>query len=447
MNQATFKIIVCILMISLPVISNEAQDSTWTFDECIHYALSRNIDIQKAELVTQQNEVSYNQTKYNRLPSVEASVSHNTGWEKNRDQETNEYGPYSGSSSMNYGINSSVKLFNGFKINTQIKKSQLDLQSGKYYSQKIKESIELNILEAYLSIMYAQEEVNNAYEQLETTQEQLTLAKEKMNVGIISKSDYLQIESEYASEKLTLANANSSLTMAKVNLMQLMELPVTDDFTIATPDVDLLLQQDYEHVTSAIYSEALEVKPEIKEAKLNTESVKLDQKIARADLFPSLNMSAGASTGWSDNITGYNYSSQLENRLAPYVGVSMNIPIFQKNQVKTNITSAKISYNNAILEEMETKNNLRKVIEQAVVDANTARAEYQACIEQYEAIKESYQVAENKFELGLINSVEFLIIRNDLIMAESNLLQSKFKLIYSHKVIDFYKGSSVSLTA
>ncbi len=429
----------------LHIISN-AQDSIWTFEECINYALRENIDVQKAKNITRQNEVNYNQSKSNRIPTLEASVSHNLGWASEYNQETNEYGSMNSSNSTNYGINSGVTLFNGFKLKARVKKSQLDLQSGNYYSEKIKESVELSILEAYLNILYAKEEVSNAQKQIESTQEQLVLAEERMKVGIISTSDYLQIKSELATEKLTLANARSSLTMAKVTLMQLMELPLTDDFAVVVPDVDQWLILYDELDAAVIYDEALQIKPEVKEAELNAESVKLDEQIARAGLFPSISMNAGVSTGWMDNITGYNYTSQLENRFNPYIGLSLSVPIFQKNQARTDIKTAQISYHDAILEETRVKNNLRKEIEQAVTDAITAKAQYEASIEQYEAIKESYLVALEKYELGIINSVDFMIIKNDFIVAQSNLIQTKYNLVFGIKVIDFYQGNPIRLT-
>lgn len=434
------------LLLFLIFLKSQAQDKGWTFEDCINQALTNNIDVKQAALRVEQDNIEYNQSRSNRLPSITASANYNLVWTKTYNSEMQEYSSLHNTSNTSYGINSSVSLFNGFKMKNEIEQSELLSQGSKYYSERIKESIEINILNAYLSILYTMEEVNNAFKQLEATKEQLMLAEERMKLGIISKSDYLQIKSALATEKLTLANANSVLTMEKVSLMQLMEVPVTKDFNITTPDITEILSQESDLNTLTIYKEALLNKPQIKEAELNVKSVMLDKKIAKASYYPVLSFSAGVSTVWWESTTAYNYTSQLNNLIAPTLGLNLSIPVFQKNQIQTNIKTAQIAINSAKLDEINIKNNLRKEIEQAVIDIYTTKTQYQANIEQYEATKELYIVAAEKFELEIINSVDFMIIKNDMIISESNLLQTKYKLIFSHKILDFYRGIPVSLT-
>lgn len=423
-----------------------SQDSIWTLERCINYALEKNIAIQQADWTVQQNEVSYQQSKSNRLPSVNASADYNYNLGKTYNQIDNSYGAYNGTNSTSYGINSNLVLYNGHKMAAQIEQSSLNLQSGKFYSARIRESIVLNVLNAYLQILYAQEAVGNARKQIERTQQQMQLTEERMYLGIIARSDYLQIKSQLAREKLTLANADRTLTMARVTMMQLLELPVKDGFAIATPDLDAQLNTVPDTATDSIFSKALGIKPQIKEAELKVQSVMLDEKIARADRLPSLSLTTGISTGWSDNIAGVNYPSQVSNRVSPYAGVKLSIPIFQKYQVRSNIASAKISLSKAQLAETDTRNSLRKEIEQAVADASAAEANYQASTEQYEAAKESYAVAAERFDAGILNSIDYMTVKNEMILAESNLIQSRYNLVFTTKLIDYYKGIPVSLT-
>ncbi len=433
------------LMLFSFVFGAQAQTKSWTLKDCIDYALSRNIDVRKSYLSTQGNELSLEQSKANILPSLTGSAGKNLNWSKSYHSETDQYGSLSGSNNTSYGLNSSITLFNGFKMKTSIEQAKLNLESGKYYSETVKESMELNILNAYLQILYAQESVNNAQEQIKSTTEQLAFAEERLNVGVISNADYLQIKSELASEKLTLANAKSTLSIAKVNLMQLMELPVDDRFEIAIPDLSHLLELKEQVEAENIYEQALGFKPEIKQAALALESVKLDEKVARAGMLPQLSLSAGLSTGWSNQINGFNYAEQLKNAITPSVGLTLSVPVFRNKEAQINIRQAKIAANDAELDEINTKNELRKKIEQACVDVETAASQYQASLELYESAKESYQVAAEKYELGLLNSVDFLSVKTDLITSESELVQSKYNFIFSNKILDFYKGISISL--
>ncbi len=433
------------LLIIFSGFNGKAQNKIWTLEECINYALSKNIQIQKADLSSDRNKLYSDQSQVNRLPSVNASVRQNFNWYKGFDSSTGGYGSSNGSNSTNYSVSSNVSLYNGEKLTNKIKQAELDLQSGHYYSESVKESVGLNILNAYLQVLYAYENVSNAEKQIESTTEQLALAKERMDLGVISMSDYLQIKSELASEKSTLASAQSQLSINKVTLMQLMELPVDANFAVSSPNLDSLLIESGQPDALEIYNLALGIKPQIKNAELNKESAQLDVKIAKADFIPSLSMDAGLSSGYSSLTTNSGYTSQLKDKINPSVGLSLSIPIFQKKQVKTNVALANISVSDAELDEINTKNQLRKDIEQACVDVVSANSQFIASQEQRQSTQESYDVTTEKYRQGLLNSVDFLIQKTNLITSESKLLQSKFNLIFSYKVLDFYKGIPLAL--
>lgn len=434
----------CFLMI-ISGIDCQAQNKTWKLEDCINYALGKNIQVQKSDLTSNQNQLNSDQAKANRLPSLSAQVSENFNWYKGFDSSTGQYGSSNGSNSTNYGLNTSVSLYNGSKLNAKIKQADLNLQSGKFYSESVKESVGLNILNAYLQVLYAYESVKNAEKQIESTTEQLALAKERMDLGVISSSDYLQIKSELASEKSTLATAQSQLAIDNVTLEQLMELPVDPNFSISSPNLESLLVEFAQPDAQEIYNLALGIKPEIKNIELTKESTALNVKIAKADYIPTISMNAGLSTGYSSLNSGSGYTTQLSDKINPSIGLTLSIPIFQKKQVKTNVGIANIAVSNAELDVVNTKNQLRKEIEQACVNVVSAKSQYIASLEQNQSSKESYDVTNEKFKVGLLNSVDFLVQKTSLITSESKLLQSKFNLIFSFKVLDFYKGVPLTL--
>lgn len=422
-----------------------SQVQVWTLDSCINYALTKNIDVQKSILTYRQSQLYTEQAKASRLPSVNASIVHSQRWSKAVDYETNSYGNMSQTNGTSFSLNSNVVLYNGMKINNQIKQSELNFQSNYYYSERVKESVELNILDAYLQVLYAQESVKNAEKQIDATTEQHDLAKQRLELGIISQSDYLQIKSELASEKLSLANAKSQLAIARVNLMQLMEISVNDSFAIESPNLDEKTKQFEKPVAEQIYTVAEANKPQVKQMELQKESQSYEEKIARADLYPSLSLGAGIGTSYSSDLTTFNYSDQLKNQLSPFVSLTLSIPIFQKKQVKTNIGIARIGMEEANLNLVNTKNELRKEIEQVTVNAIVAQEQFDAGVEEYNVAVEAINVANEKYLHGLMNAVDFLLAKTKLITAESNVLQSKYNLIFSYKVIDFYKGKPLTL--
>lgn len=416
---------------------------TWGLNDCIEYALTQNIEVRKSILTNISNELNATQAINNKLPTLSGSIKQNFSWAKTTvNEETSSN--FSDNNSTNYSVNSSVILYNGSKLNKLIEQAELDMQSGIYNSETIKESISLSILNAYLQLLFTEEQVKNAEKQIEATTEQLNFAAERLKLSIISRSDYLEIKSQLASEKLSEAKAKSQYSIAKITLMQMMELPITDDFTIRHPKSDQTINANISPNASDIYTSALAFKPEIKSAKYQKESAALNQQIAKAGYLPIVTADAGLGTDYSNRLnTGYN--NQLQDKISPSIGLTISIPIFQKKQVKTNVSLAKISYQTTELLEIDTENNLRKEIEQACVDVVSAQIEYEASQEQFAANEESYQLANEKFKNGLINSVDFLFAKTNLIVAESEFLQSKYNLIFNYKILDFHKGNPLTL--
>ncbi len=421
----------------------QKKDTIWTLQSCIQYALQQNIQVQKTSLTNEINKVNANQARESRFPSVNASASQDFYWSKPLGSD-GKYSDYASQNTSSFGINSSVTLYNGGKIRNSIKQSNLNYQAGQFDVETMKESISLNILNAYLQILYAEEQVKNSEKQVEVTADQLRLADERVKLGAISKADYLQVKSQLASEKQTLANAQSLLDIDRVTLMQLMELPVLPDFSITHPELDKLVNSKLKPSADSIFNIALGIKPQIKSSDLNKQSAQLSVNLAKAEFQPQLSLNGGITTGYNNAYnTAYDY--QINNRITPSVGLTLSIPIYQNKLVRSKVEIAKIGTQNAALSEIDTRNQLRKAIEQACVDVSTAEKKYQASLDDYDANQESYQVASEKFNQGLLNSVDYLIQKTNQITAESNLLQAKYNLIFSYKILDFYSGVPLTL--
>ena len=437
MRTKRFITVAAALFISWVAIT--AQTKQWSLTDCIGYALEQNIQVRKAGVSVSLGEVSLQQAKDNLLPSLNASLGENLGWQNvtGTGGETS----WTGSSRTSASLSSGLTLFSGFQLRNRVRLAALDHQSLQYSADQTMESVSLSIMSAYLQVLYSEEQVTNARNQAEATREELALAAERLTLGAIANSDYLQVKTQLASEESSLATAVNNLKMAKLNLMQLMEYPVDETFEIARPDIDAIISTVPAAEAAAVYAEALAVKPQVKIASLNRESASLDLEIAKGGFFPSVSVNAGMSTGFTQ---AAEMGSQLKSGFSPSLGLSASIPIFRNNQNKASVSRAKYGITTAELDELNTRNQLRKEVEQAVLDAESALISYQAALNRYDASAETYSVSEEKFKLGAMNSVDFLIQKTNLTAAESNLLQAKYELVYSHKIIDFYRG--VALT-
>jgi len=438
------------LIVSTGSLLNGQTKKVWSLDDCIQYALEKNIQVQKALVSNSISNEDLNLAKAAKYPSLSGSVRQNFNWNNITDNTTGAT-VFKGTNGVNVSASSGMTVYNGSRLRNAVKQSETNLEADKYNTEVIKETVSLNVLNAYLQVLFAEEQVKNNENQISSLAEQLNLADERLKLGAIATSDYLQVKSLLATEKQTLATAQSQLAINRIELMQLMEYPISSDFQIQYPNLDSLINQKRTPDPVEVYQTALGIKPEVKNAELLKNSSQLSIDIAKAGHYPNISLNTGASSSYSGYQTSFStsykqgsFGSQLSRNISPSIGLSASIPIYLNRQVKTNVEIAKLNLNNAELNEFNTKDVLRKAIEQACQNVVSNQIEYEASLEAYNAVKESFDVASEKYSQGLMGSVDFLIQKTTYISAESTFLQSKYNLIFSYKVLDFYSGQPLS---
>jgi outer membrane protein len=418
------------------------QVKVWSVDDCIKYALEANLQIREAKVSSDMNQQYLLEAKAARYPSLSGTARENLSW-SNQTVAGSEV--YKGANGTTVSLASGTTLYNAARLTNTIRQAEAVYEAGNYNTEVIKETISLNILNAYLQVLYAEEQVKNSQNQISSTAEQLRLAGERLKLGAIANSDYLTVKSQLATENQTLATAKSQLAINRVTLLQLMELPDTVSFGLARPNLDSLIGKNIYPTAAEVYKAALLFKPEIKNADLNTKSAEIGVQLAKAGYFPTVSLSAGLSTNYSSINTASDYGEQVKNNITPTIGLTAAIPIYTDRLAKTNVEVAKLSTKNAQLAEQNTKNVLRKAIEQACLDVISYQTEFESSQEAYLAAKESYEVATEKNLQGIMSSIDFLVQKTAYITAESQFLQAKFALVFSYKILDFYLGKPLTL--
>ncbi len=449
-NRFSILIISCLISIISGCYLN-AQQKVWSVDDCIQYALEKNIQVQQARVSSSISNENLLLAKASWYPYLNSSARNSYNWNNVVNSSTGAT-TFKGTDGVNISASSAITIYNGSKIRNTVKQTETNFEASQYNIEVIKETVSLNVLNAYLQVLYSQEQVKNDTDQIASLAEQLNLASERLKLGAIANSDYLQVKSQLATEKQTLATAQSQLAINRIALMQIMEFPITSNFQIQHPNLDSIINQKRLPDPVEIYQTALGIKPEVKNAELAKKSYQIGIDLAKANYYPTLSANAGISTSYSGYQTSYStsyrpgttFGDQLKNNISPAIGLSASIPIYQNRQVKTGVEVAKLNLNNAELSELNTKDVLRKAIEQACQNVVSNQIEYEASAEAYKAVKESYDVASEKYDRGLMSSVDFLIQKTTFITSQSTFLQSKYALIFSYKILDFYAGQPLS---
>ncbi|NOQ26758.1 MAG: hypothetical protein GQ564_15465 [Bacteroidales bacterium] len=434
-------IVIVIITLCCPLVL-AAQDQLFSLEDCINYALENSTDINRAQNDVVIQNAYLEQSKAARLPNLQLGINqqlNSTGSYNTTNSEWNR----NSNNSINASLSSQVTLYNGLKLKNTILQDQINLEASELNIQTEQELLSLNILSFYIDVLLAKDNLKNSQLQLEATQEQLKYAEARKEAGVISLSDLLNIKSQLAGDKTTFIEAESNLRIALVYLMQLMNMPITNSFDIQQANIDKIINLNIETNPEFVYEVALGIQPYIQTARLNVESTKTGISIAKSGFLPSLTLNGGLSTGYGSNINSVDFGEQFSNSVNPYVGLSLSIPIYQRKQTKTQVKIAQIQTNNSELELTDMQNSLRKYIEQACTDAQTAQSNYMALLEQLNAEKESYQINNEMFTQGMINSVDFILSKNNLIIAENKFTQAKYNLIHQNKIVEYYLGNSI----
>ena len=435
----------------------------WTLEECVNYALENNIQIKQSRLQTQTAEINLLQSKFDFAPSANANASLGNSWGRNQSQS----GLYidKPTTTNSYGLNGKIDLFNGMRKWNSLRKSEIDFKTSEFRSQEIENNISLTLTGAYLNILFSYEMLNVAKQQIEVTQQQINRTSNLVEAGTLPKGDLLEIQAQGATEEGNLISAENSLALAYLDLKQLLDLSSKENFEIDKPILEL--NQELNIIPSEqVYANAVEIMPEIKAEEMSLLSSERSVKIAQGYLYPSLSINGGIRTNYyssqqkvhrdaagfpilddAGDLTFIDmpYWEQIDKNTGEYITLNLSIPIFNGYTARSQVNRAKVQNINQDFQLQLRKNELRKNIEQKYHDAIAAYKTYNANKISVESLSESFKYTEEKFNIGMVNSVDYSIAKMKLTSAKSTLLRAKYDYIFKTKILDFYMGIPLSL--
>lgn len=443
--------ILLILIASTSFFSVSNAQKVWTLEECINYAIENNITVKRQELSAETASKTHFQSLMELLPNANANGNHylNSGKTLNTETYTYENQSFQGGS---VNVSTEITLFNGLQNFNTIKKNKYDLLSQLQTVDKVKNDITLNVSTAYLQILLNKELRDNAQHQLDVTLEQIEKTKKLVEIGNAAKGDLLQIESQAAMEKASLTDANNNLKISYLDLTQLLNLAETENFKIMFPEIpDITLSDEISEVNT-VFSEAVNFLPEIKSAELMLKSSEKNLAISYGRISPSVffgyqyqSRYNELATNITDPTSNYPYMDQITDNASQVLYVALRVPIFNNWQTGTAISHAKISLSDSKLNLDLQKQNLYKSIQLARTQAIAAMERYIANTEAVKSMEEAFRYTEQKYQVGLVDVLEYNMAKNNLNQTKSDLSQAKYEYIFRTKILEFYRGEQITL--
>ena len=417
----------------------------WSLRQCINYALEHNITVKQQDVTKQQREIDLNTAKNSRLPDLNGSASQNWSFGRGLTSE-NTYSD-TNTSSTSFSLGTIVPLFSGLKIPRTIELNKLNLEAATADMEKARNDISVQVAQAYVQILYDLEMRDVAQRQISIDSMQVARLKEMYRNGKASGVDVAQQEATLAQSRLTYTQADNDYRLALLALTQLLELPSPEGFAIIRPDAGGIDPSAgaVPQSPDEIYQEAITFKPEIKAELYRLKSTEMNIKIAQSALLPTLSLNAGIGSNYykTSGFKAESFGRQMRNNFSQYIGLSLNVPIFNRFATRNSIRSAKLERETQQLQLDNVRKNLYKEIQQAYYNTIAARAKYESSMEASRSNKAAFDLMSAKYEYGKANITEFNEAKNNWLKAESDLVIAKYEYVYDTSLIDFYRGKEL----
>ena len=416
----------------------------WTLDDCIGFAQRNNLDVQRRSLQVEKSDVELSTAKYSRLPDLNASVGADASFGRVLSSDNTYQTKNQTSGSLN--VSASVPLFQGMRINHQVKAGKLDLAAAVEDLERAREDVAIHVMTLYLEVLYNKEMVGVAERQLTLSTQQAERNRALAAAGKQPESTVYESDALVASNRMTLTQARNDLQLALLNLSQALNRESAAGFDIVDPALDSVALAALHRLCSAddVYAYAAENRPHIRAERLRLESSEHSAAIARSALYPSLSLSGGYGTGVY-SADQDKFWTQMRHNSREYVGVSLNVPIFNRRATRNGIRTAQIAVRSQQLAVTEAERELRKLIEQAWYNADASYAKYRSAEAAAASARIAFAYEERKAEAGRSTVFDFNDAKTRMEKAEADAVQAKYEFVFRSKILDFYRGKPLQL--
>ena len=442
--------IACLILLSAVNITANAQEVI-TLQKAVDRALERNLTIKQAQYSEALSTEDYNQSRNNRLPAVSANPQAGYNFGRNIDPTSNQF-INRRTFTVNAGINAQVTLFQGGQLRNQIVQNRILVDVDKSNTAKIKNDLVLSVVTQYLTVLTNQDLVTAAQQQIDVSKIALDRAQKNFDVGNQTLADLSQAKAQQSTAELNLTTAQNQLDLSLLVLKQYMEMNPLERITVEKPDISKFSNVRTDFDGASVITTALEINPDIKLAETRQLAAQQGIKVAMGAYYPTLVLFGSGNSRYSDAAVRFNnptaqypFFDQFKDNFNQSVGLSLQIPIFNRFATRTSVRKARIQFENAQVSTQISKNNLSKVIIQAVLDVQAANKKLASNEQTYQANKEAFNVIQQRYNVGLVNALDYNTSLTNLNKSQFDLIQARYELIFRSKVIDYYLGNPITL--
>ena len=312
--------------------------------QAVDMALAQNPDVHLARNQEKSASVSVERSRGIFLPSLQAgAIARENFVEKAATGEAENF------ETANFSFSSSWNLFNGFGDTASLAASQEELGAATNTLQREQQTVAFAAASEFLTVLVDKKLEEAAAENLVSQQKLLDQIRAFFQAGRRPVTDLYRQQAETAQAELDLLDARRNLEVDSLTLLKTLgQIPSIPIEVISPGDLEMdetLMNADLQES----FQNALTVRRDLLAQHDQVASTKERIREARAGYFPSVDLVADAGSDYSNLSNSRDAGSQFfDDNGSAMIGISVSIPIFDRDQTRTSVALARIRQADAL---------------------------------------------------------------------------------------------------
>ena len=410
-----------------------------TYDDAVTIALKQSVLVKQAENATQLSDATVKQQQKQFLPNLSLNVSGSNNVGRNFSQSEGTIINQQ-SQAVSTGLSSSLTLFDGGKNISALRSARAERDASEQDLTRTRQAAVFTVASNFVSL-------TNANEQLKVQQENLTALESQeqqieafVKAGTRPVADLYQQQASVANAQLAVAQAERAVELAKVDIIQTLQLEPTGSYDFVAPAAtDAAVDRAYN--LDSLVALAYTNRADLAAQSARVEAAGQDVKVASASKLPTISLTGSYSTAYS-SATDLSLTNQLDQRRGGGIGIGVSIPLFDRGSSSAAEQKAEIAQSNAQLALSQQRQATALDVRRAYLDFTSAKQQLTAATAQLAAAQKAVEATQARYKVGAATLVEVSQAQAQEVSAASALATSRNNLVLQEKAIDFAVGGT-----
>ena len=415
-----------------------APTQTITFNDAIAIALRQNITLRQANNTAALNSATARQQRLALLPDLRFNSTTGQNYGRTFSQDEGRILNQT-TQSLNAGVSSSLTLFNGLTNVANLRSAQLTENAGDRNVKRAEQTVAFTVASNFLTLVQQQEQLRVQQENLAAQDAQEKQIQAYVNAGSRPISDLYQQQATVAAARTQVVNAQRALELAKVDIMQALNLDPRGNYAFTPPALDTASTGVATFDLDSLLTRALAHRSDLEAQQTLVSAATQSVKAAKGARWPSLSLTAGYNSAYN-SATSLGFYDQLDQRRGGSVSLGFSIPLWDRGAADLATQRAEINEDNARLDLKDRQQQIGLEVRRAYLDYQAARQQLDAAEVQLRAAQLALQTSQQRYNVGAATLLEVTQARALQLQAASALVTARYGLLFQRTLIGYYTG-------